>query len=169
MVDGCVLGCGCECVWLLCVSGEGLCSHTHLCLCVGLGVGSRDCWGLAEPPLTWGPPGTEGGAQLPGTLDSHRFRRAPADKYSWGGGLAPTTDSCASITAPPSVHWLQQGGGVSAWAYPCLPDLGAEGCPSEYCGGPCRHAWLPVGTAMGLSQCCDRHWRKWVLCDRLYL
>lgn len=41
-----------------------------------MGVGSKDCRVLASP-LTWGPPGTEGGAQLPGTSDSLQVQERP--------------------------------------------------------------------------------------------
>lgn len=65
----------CLCVW-------GSCSRTPVCLYVEWGVGPEACQSLAEPPLTWGASGTEGGAQLPGTCAPHRFRRAPADEYA---------------------------------------------------------------------------------------
>lgn len=68
---------------------------------MGLGVGSRDCWGLAEPPSPEGLLAQKGVPSCLGPWTPHRFRRAPADEYSLGGGLAPTTDSCASISRPP--------------------------------------------------------------------
>lgn len=51
VVDGCVVGCGFDFVGLLFVC-LGVHVHRFMCLCVELGVGSEDCWGLAEPTLT---------------------------------------------------------------------------------------------------------------------
>lgn len=62
----------------VCVSGD-LCSQTHVCFCVELGVSSEHFGDLAESPSpTWGPPGMEGGDQLPGTSDSPQVQESPS-------------------------------------------------------------------------------------------
>lgn len=66
----------CNCYF---VSRGGLYSQTRVCLCVELGVGSEDCWGLAEPPPHLAQKGVP---SCLGPPTPHRFRRASSDEYS---------------------------------------------------------------------------------------
>lgn len=151
--DGCVKS---SLTWSLCIWGP--CSQTHFIYTyVEMGVVSKDCRVLVgQPPLHLRASRHRRGCPAAWDLGLPTGSGAPQLMNIHEGGLAPTGNSCASISRS-LLCLLSVGKEISASAFPFLPVSGLENPEDNHRAvSACQQTSQQlVGMAKELSKCCD--------------